>query len=317
MKRTKGNIAMTTLLATMMLLAAGFMFSACSSDEPAPTPDNTPDSEIRMDANVWQVMEGTRATTFDNTTLQSSGFKVYAFSAGTETAYIDDKTVSYSDPNWTIAAGPYYWPAYHLDFFAYAPLLIPTSYMTTPLYSYSAGQYVTFTCSDLPVTSDGQGSISEFIYALAADQNKEDHAASGVALNFIHPFTRVKLQLSAGHPAIQINTITFRSIKNNGDYSSPTWTPTGDDTDLVWTLNTSYPYSSDVRVIGEPYLVIPQTWSGEIEVEAVWDVWGESQTKTVTATVPTTWAAGRSYTYTFTITETDLVVNTTKFTEQW
>ena len=63
--------------------------------------------------------------------------------------------------------------------------------------------------------------------------------------------------------------------------------------------------------------MIPQTWAGEIEVEAVWNVWGESKTNTVTATVPTTWVAGRSYTYTFNITETDLVVNTSKYTEQW
>jgi hypothetical protein len=66
-------------------------------------------------------------------------------------------------------------------------------------------------------------------------------------------------------------------------------------------------------------LVIPQEFSGEIEVNAGWNDWGDTPVEhTVTATIPSiTWAAGTSYTYTFNITLEDLVVNLTDFTEQW
>jgi hypothetical protein len=65
-------------------------------------------------------------------------------------------------------------------------------------------------------------------------------------------------------------------------------------------------------------LVIPQEFGGEIEVNASWTEWGEAKdNQTLTATVPTTWQPGYSYTYTFTITEFDLKVDIARFTEQW
>lgn len=66
-------------------------------------------------------------------------------------------------------------------------------------------------------------------------------------------------------------------------------------------------------------LVIPQTWTGQIEVNASWNDWGDTPVEhTVTATISSiTWQPGYSYTYTFNITLEDLVVNLTDFTEQW
>lgn len=253
---------------------------------------------------------------YNDASLQSGGFTVYAYSVGTTTSYINNKSVSYSASKWTIADGPYYWPNYHLDFFAYAPS--SGSCITTgPTYSYSSGQHVSFTCSSLPVTSGGQSSITEFVYALAADQNKEDHAASGVTLNFVHPFTRIKLQLAANHPDIRINTITFKSVKYNGSYDNG-WTPSGVATDFVWTYNADYSSSASVQALGDSYLVIPQDWDGVIEVNADCLFWGEKVNyPSLTTTVPTKWQPGYSYTYTFNISPDDLKVNISKFTEQW
>ena len=65
-------------------------------------------------------------------------------------------------------------------------------------------------------------------------------------------------------------------------------------------------------------LVIPQNWTGQIEVNASWNDWGDTPVEhTVTASIPATWQPGYSYTYTFNITLEDLVVNLSDFTEQW
>lgn len=314
MKRTKRNIAMTTLLATMMLLATGFVFSACSNDDTTPTPNNTPNSEISLNADVWRMMEGTRATTFDGTSdLQSlAHFYCAVYNAGTLTPYFTPGQVSYSESQWTFDSGKHYWPAEgSLDFFAYAPYG-GVSYISD--LTYAATPNLTFNCA-LPMTNAEQADnvLGEFVYDIKNGRNKSN-SASGVTLSFQHPFARIKLQLSSTQAAIHINTITLKSIKNNGSYSHTSgWTPSDPATNFVATLNGDCEANDDLGT----FIMIPQSWAGEIEVNATWDVWGELQTRTVSTTVPTTWVAGHSYTYTFTITPTDLKVDTEKFTEQW
>ena len=314
MKRTKGHIAMTTLLATMMLLTTGFIFSACSTDDTTPTPPTNADSEILMDASVWQVMEGTRATTFNGASdLQSlAHFYCAVYNAGTLTPYFTPGQVSYGESQWTFDSGKHYWPAEgSLDFFAYAPYG-GVSYISD--LTYTATPNLTFNCA-LPMTNAEQADnvLEEFVYDIKNGRNKSN-SASGVTLSFQHPFARIKLQLSSTQAAIHINTITLKSIKNNGSYSHTSgWTSSAPATNFVATLNDDYEANDDLGT----FIMIPQSWTGTIEVNATWNVWGESKTNTVTATVPTAWVAGRSYTYTFTITETDLIVNTEKFTEQW
>lgn len=325
MKRTERNTYQLQLLATLLLLITAFVLSACSSDDTNTTPNAANDSEIRFDVGVWNMMEGTRATTFDGGTLTSGSFICTAYDANTTTvnsvANISGTTVNWNSTNssWEFNGGSRYWPASgSLDFFAYMPATLPSYITVGP--NYSAEHDVTFTCTSLPMTHATQGNeLKELVYAMALGQDKAGTNAitqptpGQVALTFQHPFSRIKLQLSSTQAAIHINTITLKSIHNNGSYShTGGWTPSG-DANFVATLDADFSANDDIGT----FIMIPQTWAGEIEVEAVWNVWGESKTNTVTATVPTTWVAGRSYTYTFTISETDLKVDTEKFTEQW
>jgi hypothetical protein len=164
-------------------------------------------------------------------------------------------------------------------------------------------------------------------------------------MKFRRPFACIKFQLSASHPDITINSITFKSLKTEGTctlnatniadtyyYTNSLWSDLSGSSDLTMTLtsnaatfnnnpNATQPiggYSGSAHT-SIPLLVIPQTWAGEIEVNASWNDWGDTPVAhTVTATIPAiTWEAGKSYTYTFTITLEDLVVNLTDFTEQW
>ena len=310
-------------------LLVTLLASACSKDggdSNTVTKPNEAKKEIGIKPDVWKMAEATRATTYDNSALQSDGFTVYAYTAESITPYIDNKTVSYDAPNWVITGRPYYWPAYNLDFFAYAPATLPSYITAGP--AYTSAHNVTFTCSSLPMTNAGQGSsLKEFMFGMALGQNGEN-AGSGVPLQFQHPFARIKLQLAASHPNVTINSITFKTIQNNGNFtynhsaSTSTWVPSGDATDFVLSLTGDaavFDNNSTAKQIGDDYIMIPQDWTGVIVVDAECLYWGEKKRySNLTTTVPTDWQPGYSYTYTFNISPDDLKVGTTsQFTEQW
>lgn len=331
MKRTKKNTHIWQLLATLLLLVTAFVLSACSSDDTNATPNDVNESEIRFNPSVWQVLEGTRATFYDTgASLASGSFICYAFNANSTTPYINQTTVNYTAGQWTFEDGKHYWPADgSLDFFAYMPVG-GGGYVNS--IAYTTARNPQFNCVSLPMTynsassNEGQGSdLQEFVFALVTDRTKALDGANGVTLNFQHPFACIKFLLSASHPNIIINSITFKGIKNNGSYShnsSPKWTTTGDATNFVMTLTeeaATFNNNTTTKQIGTDYLMIPQEWTGEIEVNASWNDWGDTPVAhTVTTTIQTiTWQPGYSYTYTFTISPDDLIVDTTNFTEQW
>ncbi|MBQ6405250.1 MAG: fimbrillin family protein [Prevotella sp.] len=204
----------------------------------------------------------------------------------------------------------------------------------------------------------GQGSsLQEFIWGITIGQNKTNQGESGVTMKFRHPFARLRFQLAASHPDIIINSITFKNLKtggtctlNNTDidatyyYKTSEWsdltgssnlvmTLAGKDSDGNWiaaSVNTFNSNPSSVVPIGgwggEPathqyidLLVIPQTFAGEIEVNAGWNDWGDTPVAhTVSKTISAiTWQPGKTYTYTLTISTDDLTVDINSYTEQW
>ena len=306
------------MLATMMLAAS------CGSDgfddEPQNVADNASLQEIRLNANVWRMMEGTRATTYDNqAALQAEAyFTCYAYLAGSTTTYINRSGVTYAASEWTFNDGKHYWPASgNLDFFAYISSEVPTYITDMEDHPGQVSYYVQdpqFKCV-MPMTNSGQNIINEFIYAIATGQNKADQGATGVNLTFQHPFTKIILKLSSTQADIEINKITLKTIKDHGTYSDDRgWSTTGDATNFVAEYSGTKSANADLGT----YLMIPQNWTGNIEVEATWVDWGVSLKHTLTTKVDAvTWAPGTSYTYTFTITKTDLIVSSSKYTEQW
>lgn len=307
----------------LFIMLAAVLLAGCSDEaSELKSADHTQEQKteitIKADVNAMH----TRATTFSaDADLQAQGsFTCTAYNANTTTAYIPTTTVDWNSTTskWEFNNGSshYYWPlpateggAYpSLDFFGYMPTTTPSYITTGP--TYTADHNVTFTCGSLPMQS-----ATEFIYGVATGQNY-GNASAGVPLNFQHPFARITLQwANYDHSRITINSITLKNIKNNGTYrsdDSPQWTPSGADANLTVTTLDSYGTATPVY-----YIVVPQSWAGEIEVSATWDVWDESITHTLTTTVPTTWQPGYSHTYTFTITDTDLKVDTERFTEQW
>lgn len=352
------------MLATMLLAACGG-----GDDSLIDEPQNVASSpqEIRLNAEVWRMMDGTRATTFDNAAaMQTEGsFTAQVYQENTTTAYISPTQVDWSTSQWLFSDGKHYWPATgNLDFFAYLPATKPSYITTGPTYSVpSSDPQATFTCT-LPMTynattpATGQGSdMKEFIWGITIGQNKTNQGASGVTMKFRRPFARLRFQLAASHPDVQINTITFKNLKTGGTctlnntaiestyYTKSVWsslTPAEGTSDLVMTLagkdakgdwitapvNTFNSNPASVVPIGGysggahqyvDLIVVPQTFAGAIEVNASWDDWGDTPVPhTVSTTIPAiAWQPGYSYTYTFNISTDDLTVNVTNFTEQW
>lgn len=296
-----------------MMLAVVMLLPGCSND---PASEEGDPDEIRFNADVWRVMEGTRAVTYDYPDgLQTEGsFTCAVYQANTTTAYIAPTTVTWDGSQWEFSDGKHYWPATgSLDFFAYMPAT-PPGYVSD--LTCTASHNVSFTCTDLPVANQA-ADLKEFVYAVTPGQSKAGQGASGVKLTFKHPFARIKLQWAGApydHSGITINSVKLKGVRQSGAYddanSTAPWTLTGTAADF--TVNSLAENGDAV-----PYLVIPQAWAGAIEVNAIWTDWGEQMPHVVTATSATTWEPGYSYTYTFTITEKDLLVNVDKFTEQW
>lgn len=326
MKGKKGHKAKWLVLAAILL-------SGCSGDDSPNHANNNngKDSEIHFNADVWQVMEGTRAKTYDAGAVNGS-FKVYAYYNTTTDCYINGEVVNYSGGVSSWDDTPQSWPEddRSLDFFAYMPYL-PTdkTYCTfdheaydaeTHPNGYSAGS-PRIVCTNLPVNiSKDTDATQELVMAYTANQSRAAQGASGVTMAFKRPFARLYFKLSdASGSAVSIKRITISGIYNNGvcemnGTANPqtfTWTPSG--------ITTNFTVSgSPATDASACYLVIPNNYGTKtFTVKATWAEWSSEVEIDVSADVSVNWQPGYSYTYTLTLSKYALKVDTSKYTEQW
>ena len=325
MKRTNGHIGIVLLLAAGLLAGC-----AGSGDEPTTGGGESP-KEIRLTPNVWRVMDaatarqqaGTRAATFDNATaLQAeASFTCSAYEAGTTTGYFTGANVAWNvriSDDWAFTTAKY-WPApvsnavpadypFDLDFFAYMPATLP-AYITAVTYAVSgtpAAPAPYFTCNMT------QTIYKEFIWALTTAQNKDSNSGT-VDLVFKHPFARINFTLS---PASGTH-VTINSISIDGSDFYTTGTCTFDGSASTWS-DKGDPASLGSFSVNVPYLVIPNNYGSKtITVNATWDDWSNVTKNVSSGAVTINWQPGYSYTYNLTLTKEALIVETTKYTEQW
>ena len=305
------NISGTLLLTAILLLTA-----ACSSDssndvQPSPTPDNS--QEITLNPTVWQMMEGRRATTYDAGTLTSGSFTAAAYVANSTTAYINPIQVNWNTSQWEWSDGKHYWPASgNLDFFAYMPATIPSYIKNSSSVASSLDYYATSSPSVTHTVSFSadlsSGADTEFVFALTTGQNKTTPGASGVTLNFLHPFARVKFATGSVPSTVTINSVTLDGVMTKGDYSYNGSTSTWSSQSTSGSID-----GRDNWIIVVPYNNSTQT----LTVNCTWSEWS-NVTKNLTASITANWAASTSYTYTLNISKDyALTVDTSKYTEQW
>ena len=311
-----------------MMLAATLLAACGGSDGIDDVPEggdwsgDTQQKEIRIISNINSMPDGTRTTTYSSAAdLQAVGqFTCAAYEANTTTAYINpaNTTTDWTGSGWVFKnrANPetiehYDWPAGDLDFFAYMPsagrLSADAKYINSPGPVYTPATHtVTFSC-DMTKSAN-----KEFVFGMTLGKNSAN-GATGVPIQFIHPFARIRFQLSdASKDNVTINSITFsgnfcKTANYSYDGTTSTWTPSGTATAVEFgscELNTDY-------------LVIPQTpGSRTLTVNATWKAISTAP-QNVSTTIELDWQTGYSYTYILTLKDNILIVNTSKFTEQW
>ena len=141
-----------------IVLLAAMLLAACSSSDSDDSPAATSQNEIHLTTNVTSMPSGTRATTIDNNTeLQTKDLKIDAYYHGTDTKFLDGKTLHYAGgwKFWAAGEEHYYWPfdgstiagsstvASTLDFVGYCPFTKPEYIEILP---YAPATGVSFTC---------------------------------------------------------------------------------------------------------------------------------------------------------------------------
>ena len=332
-----------------LLLTAGMLLAGCSKDsgDSAQQAKQEP-QEIRVQTNVTNVLKGNRAATIDdNAALQTKDLKIDAYYSGTETKYLDGKTLHY-DSSWkfwntsTTLQEHYYWPitgstvtiadvptvASTLDFVGFCPYEKP-AYIGTPTYNHSTG--VSFTCdmSSYMTLARQTGAeaptiptMQEFLVSWLPNQTLATQTAAGGALPMVfkHPFALIKFTITeASGTHVQINSISIAGLNTSG-------TCTFDGSDMTWG---SYSGSAAITIaevlknggttVGTPFVVIPKNYGSKyLTVNATWDDWSNTVTISNYGTnVDFNWEPGHIYTYNLTLDKTGLKVDAEKFTEQW
>ena len=293
----------------IMLLSATTLLTGCSGDDFNGNGNvNGNSNNITFNTNVNNFIS--KAATYDNqTALQTEGsFTCTAYNATTTTAFIEPTQVEWTGSMWQFAQNRYWPGASALDFFAYMPSEKPT-YISS--ISYPSARSAQFVCN-LP--SEQPNTVKEFICALATDKTKAN-SPSGVSMQFKHHFAKLMFKLDpASGSNVKINSVKIDGIKMSGTCSfngtTSTWTPEGDNTDVMATAIDST----------TPYLVIPNTYAigaVTITVNATWtSISGVTTNKTATNNKTLTWQPGYSYLFTLTLSGDALVVNTSKWAEQ-
>ena len=319
-----------------LLTAAILLLSGCSRDDesvPFSGPGKQP--EIRVDADIWQMMDATRAagaTTYDTDVLHTEGFTCTVYKQNTTTKYkdednnpIDGTAVNWNGSGWAFADGTHKWDPNDtpLDFFAYSPKTLPGYISDTnddgnPDVTYTISEsapHPSFTCT-LP---NSQVDLKEFVWALTPGQTKAANGNTGVMMTFRHPFARIRFRLAHDIKGT-VTSVTIKGAAGHPFKNIGKCTLSADGASLSWS---DLDFTADPVVggaIDTYYLAIPQTIGGgqhSVDVTVRWSQLSDV-TKTYNATASISeWQAGKSYTYTLTLNEYALKVDVDKYTEQW
>lgn len=320
------------------MLLTGCSGDSASDISPDPTP-STGKSEIKVNADIRQMMEGTRLTKIDN--IQSEDLKIDAYYHGTETKFLDGKRLRYNASAWKFwsdgepgAQEHYYWPfegstvagsstvASTLDFVGYCPFSAP-GYITGSSFDHASG--ASFTCNmSNYMTLASQDDLKEYLIAVLNEQTLATQTTAGGALPMVfkHPFALIKFVIAEGSGThVKINSISINNLYTSAtctyNGSTMSWGSYDDETKAAMSqtgLNLKYGTATTETT---PFMVIPKNYgSMTLTVNGTWDDWSDV-TKDISTDISIDWQPGYIYTYTLTVTKYALTVNIQKYTEQW
>ena len=329
---------MKNLLINVLIIFAGFLAAiSCTKTGDA----ETGLKEIILSPFSVQL----KANLYDSSKLLSEdkkgNFSVIAYKAGTKTKYfLQPERIYYmyypdspeasewrfyqKDSQGNESFYSRYWPqTYALDFFAYMPYNLESTYVNIDFTSL-------YVSCNLPEQGEKHDSLNEFIYAFSPDQTYEQSGGS-VNLTFIHPFSAIRFKLGDAHGNTTIKTLGFSGLHNQGIFPNPDnynmaaeqeqlshedWKPTGDPDILSASINKHVP--NDIQLnsyIGGTYIVMPQTLNGvTLDISYNFET---DKTAAISLAGRGSWVPGKVYTYVLNLgnSEEDILVDV--LVDQW
>ena len=290
----------------LLAVTAALAITGCSQNEEFDVQNQN--AEINFTTTVGKSI---RAAEADITTLQTNGFKLYAYNTGEkEMANVTSldaatitETLSYKDNAWNFTTGPYYWPLNeNLQFFGYSP--------ATPTLWTATGQWPTF-------KYEVQTEQEDLLAVATLNKKKTASAAFGsVQLTFKHILTQINFKLTGKDAGFDysVTKITISEV-----YPEGTYTYNGDKGSWVTGGTTKayeYAITSPVKVAEQAevslgtgnnsLMLIPQAVTAiQVSVEYSTTLKGDTKSvysgeKTVTLT-GSAWGVGQKILYTVTL----------------
>lgn len=324
-------------------MLAALLLAGCSKDDGNSAQQVGGEAqEICVQTNLTKMQ--TRATTIDNTTaLQGQNLKIDAYYNGTDDVFLDGVMLHYDSAEpaalkwkfWDASEEEqlhYYWPfegskvaggsttASTLDFVGFCPFVKP-AYIGDPTYNHSTG--VSFTCNmSSYMTLAQQEDMQEFLVSVLPNQTLATQTEAGGALPMVfkHPLAIIKFTITAASGThVQINSISITGLYTNATCTYNGSTMTWGSYSGSATMTIAQTLKNGGTTETSQFLVIPNNYGSKyLTVNATWDDWSNPVTISDYGTnVDFNWAPGYIYTYNLTLDKYGLIVNTSKFTEQW
>ena len=242
-------------------------------------------NEITFETPV--LAPATKADEFKGTTFpETADFAVFAWYnaselTGTNVAagslYMKDVTVNYDSTKddttdgkgaWK-PASVYFWPKNgYLAFDAYSPSSVAATCDATTGIAFS--DFVASTSYDDQI---------DLLYSTRVINRKSsveetNNTYDGVNIPFNHALSVIRVYVKAATPTdaklIKVKSVTFKNIKNKGDFSQAAWTPQEDVVDLVIgdaaDSTSSFDISTAEKQYGKNHIVLPQKFTGDSAV---------------------------------------------------
>ena len=201
------------------------------------------DARIADNADLgvnFRVTSGALTKATPTTVANLGSFKVTAIGNGA--SYFTDLNVAVTSAGVCTPEKTYYWPGYELGFYAYANPSGGTASIT------NAAKGV---AGVTPVAAAADQ--SDFVVAYSTG-TKADNMASGVALNFRHALSQIKIKATNKSTAglkINVKGVKVANVKASGDFSYPAAVTSGNNAaTLDFTLWNSSSASKTAYTIG-------------------------------------------------------------------
>ena len=242
-------------------------------------------NEITFDTPV--LAPATKADEITGTTFPKNvDFAVFAWYnaselTGTNVAagslYMNDVTVSYDSTKDDTTTGTgawkpasvYFWPKNgYLAFDAYSPSTVDATCDATKGIAFSDFVASTSYANQIDLL------YSTRVINKQSSVEETNNTYDGVNIPFNHALSVVRVFVKASTATdanlIKVESVKFKGIKNQGDFSQAKWTPEGDDVNLVIgdaaDSTSSFAISTAEKQYGKNHIVLPQVFTGDSAV---------------------------------------------------